>query len=123
MTRVEMVRISADQPGHDIQRGDLFGVVAAVQHDLERRLRRLRPAGRPAGRGSAPWRSTPPRAAVALPIAVGSDGVGVHQDLRLFAAVDPAREVGRDVQHEQHVAARQRLVGLGSRRAYGRMSK
>ena len=51
-------------------------------------------------------------AAVALPIATGSVASASEQHRRVFAAIHRAREAGRDLQHEQHVAVGQRRVGL-----------
>ena len=61
----------ADQSRHDVEHGELLGIVAGVHDELERRRRPARPAGSAAGRGRA-RRDRRPSAAVALPIAVGS---------------------------------------------------
>ena len=71
MNRVDNSQHDADQPRHDIEHGQLLGIVAGVNDELERRRLRLALRGSAAGRvcRSAP---SEPSAAVALPIAVGS---------------------------------------------------
>ena len=93
-----------------------------MQHDLERRLRRLHPHGR--RQVAVQHRRVQRhhrRGGIGDRGRIG--GIGIHQHLRLLAAVDPAREVGRNVQHEQHVAARQRLFGRVLAWRIGWMSK
>ena len=48
---VENSQHDADQAGHDVEHGELLGIVAGVHDELERRRLRLRSGGSAAGRG------------------------------------------------------------------------
>ena len=98
----------AHQPRHRVVLGDLLFVVQAVHAHFERRLaaRQVRQrAGQVfAGHGLAELRSRAHRHAGGH----GVGGVGLDQQRGPLAAQQAARETGRNVQHEQHPALRQR---------------
>ena len=111
ITSVDIIRIVPISPGTIFKRGDLFRVVARVHHDVERRLhRRGLHVGRQVARQHVGVQRGHRRGGVADRHRIG--GVGVQQHRRMVAAIHRAREVGRDFQHEQHVAVGQRLVRL-----------
>jgi len=70
------------------------------------------------GRSRSSAAVTVASAAVALPIALGSVGVGIDQHRRPVATVDGAVEVRREGDDEHHIALRQRPLGIGFARQH-----
>ena len=111
----------ADQARHDVEHGQLLGIVAGVDHELERRARRLASAGSAAGRGRA--RSTmAASAAVALPMAEGSVASASTRIEGVSPRSTERSKFGGNVDDEQHVALRRARVRPRASEATSRMS-
>ena len=108
----------ADEPRHDVEHGQLLGIVAGMDHELEGRRLRLGCAGSAAGRGRARV-AIAASAAVALPMATGSVASASIRIGGFSPRSTERSKLRRNVDDEEHVAPRQRLVGrgLGAKRA------
>ena len=111
---VEIAQHDADQPRHDVQHGELLGVVARVQLELKRQVgRRATWMSGGRSRSSALVSDAERGRRVADRRRIG--GIGIHQHRRLFAAIDRAVEIGRNVHHEQQFAIGEARFGLAPR--------
>ncbi len=105
----------ADEARHDVEHGQLLGIVASMNHELERRRRQAAPAGPAAGRGRARSQMAA-SAAVALPMAEGSVASASIRIEGVSPRSTARSKFGGNLDDEQHLALRQRAFGLGLRR-------
>ena len=89
----------ADQPGNDVQRGDLFGVVAGVHDKLEGRRHGGPLTYRRQVAGQHIAESAQRRHCAGDRRRIGA--VRVDEDRRRFSPVDGAIEIGRNVDDEE----------------------
>ena len=96
--RVENISTMQTRPGHDVEHGQLLGIVAGVHDELERRGLRLQLPDRRQVAVEVVRHLPERRNRVADGGRVGR--VGVDQHARLLAAVDRPVEVGRHLDDE-----------------------
>jgi hypothetical protein len=94
----------AHQPRHHVVGGDAFGVVAAVQAQLEGRMAGAQRGQRAHQLMHQRQRGSDCSAATAGPVAAGSVASAYTASAGLFAAQQAAREVGREDQRKLHLA-------------------
>ena len=109
----------ADQARHDVVFGRAFGVVAAVDAQIERRARRLSAASGPVRSCASAVRFERGERCQRVAGRDRVGGVGLDQDRRPLAAQQLAREVRRNAEHELDLAAREQLGRLGLARRPG----